>query len=82
MNRACTSQIHCFLLFLEIMELEWTINVFKVAKLREVRSLYLTISEAHRLPLKLVPNPYCVVSFNQVNLALPCAGVIMLDRII
>jgi len=41
----------------------------KVAKLREVRSLYLTISEAHRLPLKLVPNPYCVVSFNQVKIA-------------
>ena len=38
----------------------------KVAKLREVRTLFLNISEAHRLPLKLVPNPYCVVSFNQV----------------
>ena len=41
----------------------------KVAKLREVRSLSLTISEAHRLPFKLVPNPYCVVSLNQVKLA-------------
>jgi len=41
----------------------------KVAKLREVRTLNLTISEAHRLPLKLVPNPYCVVSFNQVKIA-------------
>jgi len=41
----------------------------KVAKLREVRTLHLSISEAHRLPLKLVPNPYCVVSFNQVKIA-------------
>ena len=41
----------------------------KVAKLREVRSLSLTISEAHRLPGKLVPNPYCVVSLNQVKVA-------------
>ena len=41
----------------------------KVAKLREVRSLTLTISEAHRLPCKLVPNPYCVVSLNQVKVA-------------
>ena len=38
----------------------------KVAKLREVRSLQLTISEAHRLPFKLVPNPYCIISLNQV----------------
>jgi Ras GTPase-activating protein 1 len=41
----------------------------KVAKLREVRSLTLTVSEAHRLPLKLVPNPYCVISLNQVKVA-------------
>jgi len=39
----------------------------KVAKLREVRSLQLTISEAHRLPFKLVPNPYCIISLNQVK---------------
>ena len=38
----------------------------KVAKLREVRTLHLSVSEAHRLPLKLVPNPYFVVTFNQV----------------
>jgi Ras GTPase-activating protein 1 len=38
----------------------------KVAKLREVRTLHLAVSEAHRLPLKLVPNPYFVVTFNQV----------------
>jgi len=41
----------------------------RVAKLREVRSLTLALSEAHRLPLKLVPNPYCVVSYNQVKIA-------------
>jgi len=29
----------------------------------------LTISEAHRLPYKLVPNPYCVISLNQVKVA-------------
>jgi Ras GTPase-activating protein 1 len=39
----------------------------KVAKLREVRTLHLALSEAHRLPLKLVPNPYFVVTFNQVS---------------
>lgn len=41
----------------------------RVAKLREVRSLQLTVSEAHRLPYKLVPNPYCVVALNQVKVA-------------
>ena len=41
----------------------------KVAKLREVRSLQLTICEAHRLPFKLVPNPYCMISLNQVKVA-------------
>ena len=41
----------------------------RVAKLREVRSLSLSISEAHRLPLKLVPNPYVAVSFNSVKVA-------------
>jgi len=41
----------------------------KVAKLREVRTLHLTISEAHRLPPKLVPSPYCVLSFNSVRVA-------------
>ena len=40
-----------------------------MAKLREVRSLTLTVCEAHRLPLKLVPNPYCVISLNQVKVA-------------
>merc|ERR1719150_177975 len=41
----------------------------KVAKLREVRSLQLTVSEAHRLPYKLVPNPYCIIALNQVKVA-------------
>ena len=40
----------------------------KVPRLREIRSLTLTISEAHKLPFKLVPNPYCVISLNQVTL--------------
>lgn len=39
----------------------------KVPRLREIRSLTLTISEAHKLPFKLVPNPYCVISLNQVG---------------
>ena len=34
-----------------------------------MRSLTLTVCEAHRLPLKLVPNPYCVISLNQVKVA-------------
>ena len=41
----------------------------RVAKLREVRTLNLVISEAHRLPIKLVPSPYIVVSFNNVKVA-------------
>ncbi|CAB4068451.1 RASA1 [Lepeophtheirus salmonis] len=41
----------------------------KVANLRDVRSVQLTISEAHRLPYKLVPNPYCLISLNQVKVA-------------
>ena len=45
----------------------------KVAKLREVRSLTLTISEAHRLPFKLAPSPYCMVSLNQVTTKLNCS---------
>jgi Ras GTPase-activating protein 1 len=46
----------------------------KVAKLREVRTLHLALSEAHRLPLKLVPNPYFVVTFNQVSM-MKCKGI-------
>ncbi|EDS37732.1 ras GTPase activating protein [Culex quinquefasciatus] len=34
---------------------------------RLIRNLNLHILEAHRLPFKLVSNPYCVVSLNQVN---------------
>ena len=38
----------------------------KINRLRELRCLHLTVLEAHRLPLRLVPNPYCVVALNQV----------------
>ena len=41
----------------------------KVPKLREVRSLTLTIAEAQRLKSKLVTNPYCVVMLNDVKVA-------------
>ena len=40
----------------------------KVPRLRELRCLNLQVLEAHRLPFKLVPQPYCVVSLNQVKL--------------
>ncbi|XP_058821414.1 ras GTPase-activating protein 1 isoform X2 [Topomyia yanbarensis] len=39
----------------------------KVPRLRELRCLNLQILEAHRLPFKLVPHPYCIVSLNQVK---------------
>lgn len=39
----------------------------KVPKLRELRCLNLQVLEAHRLPFKLVPHPYCVISLNQVR---------------
>ena len=35
----------------------------------EVKTLYLTLYEAHRLPVKLLPHPYCVISLNQVKVA-------------
>lgn len=41
----------------------------KVARLRELKCLTLGIIEAHRLPYKLVPNPMCIVSLNQVKVA-------------
>ncbi|XP_039291566.1 ras GTPase-activating protein 1 isoform X2 [Nilaparvata lugens] len=37
----------------------------KVQRLRELRCLQLHILDAHRLPVKLVPNPFCIVSLNQ-----------------
>lgn len=40
----------------------------KVLRLRELRSLNLQILEAHRLPFKLVPHPYCSVALNQVKI--------------
>lgn len=38
----------------------------KINRLRELRCLHLTVLEAHRLPIRLVPNPYCVIALNQV----------------
>ena len=37
----------------------------KINRLRELRCLHLTVLEAHRLPQRLVPNPYCVIALNQ-----------------
>ena len=42
----------------------------KINRLRELRCLHLTVLEAHRLPQRLVPNPYCVIALNQVSLFL------------
>ncbi|XP_015790236.1 ras GTPase-activating protein 1 isoform X2 [Tetranychus urticae] len=33
----------------------------------EVRTLFVTLLEAHRLPIKLVPHPFCIISLNQVK---------------
>lgn len=41
----------------------------RVAELRELRCLQLAVLESYRLPVKLVPNPFCVISVNQVKLA-------------
>ena len=41
----------------------------KVANLRELRCLQITVLEAYRLPLKLVPSPFCVIAVNQVKVA-------------
>ncbi|XP_037079065.1 ras GTPase-activating protein 1-like [Pollicipes pollicipes] len=41
----------------------------KVANLRELRCLQLSVLEAYRLPLKLVPSPFCVIAVNQVKVA-------------
>jgi Ras GTPase-activating protein 1 len=34
----------------------------------EVRSLYIKIFEAKRLPLKQLPHPYCIVALNDMKL--------------
>ncbi|CAI6367115.1 unnamed protein product [Macrosiphum euphorbiae] len=44
-------------------------RVPKAHKLRELRCLQLHILDAHRLPFKLVPNPFCIISLNQVKVA-------------
>lgn len=36
-------------------------------RLKELHSLHLTILEAHRIPMKLAPHPYCIVSLDQVK---------------
>jgi Ras GTPase-activating protein 1 len=41
----------------------------KVQRLRELRCLQLHVRDAHRLPYKLVPNPFCIISLNQVKVA-------------
>nr|CAH0102365.1 unnamed protein product [Daphnia galeata] len=41
----------------------------KINRLRELRCLHLTVLEAHRLPQRLVPNPYCIIALNQVKVA-------------
>ncbi|CAB3360743.1 Hypothetical predicted protein [Cloeon dipterum] len=41
----------------------------KVQRLRELKCLQLHILDAHRLPFKLVPNPFCIISLNQVKVA-------------
>ncbi|XP_033611154.1 ras GTPase-activating protein 1 isoform X2 [Cryptotermes secundus] len=41
----------------------------KVQRLRELRCLQLHVLDAHRLPYKLVPNPFCIISLNQVKVA-------------
>ncbi|KAH7963331.1 hypothetical protein HPB52_020632 [Rhipicephalus sanguineus] len=33
----------------------------------QVRSLSLTLLEAHRLPVRLAPHPFCIISLNQVK---------------
>ncbi|KAG8181736.1 hypothetical protein JTE90_028274 [Oedothorax gibbosus] len=33
----------------------------------EARSLHLTLLEAHRLPVRLVPHPFCIIALNQVK---------------
>ena len=40
----------------------------KLNRLRELRCLHLTVLEAHRLPIRLVRKPYCVVALNSVCL--------------
>ena len=33
----------------------------------EVRTLYVSLLEAHRLPTRTVPHPFCIMSLNQVK---------------
>lgn len=38
-------------------------------EITEVRTLYVTLCQAYRLPVKLLPHPYCLISLNQVKVA-------------
>ncbi|KAF2362864.1 Pleckstrin domain [Trinorchestia longiramus] len=44
-----------------------TVNAPKLQNLKFMKSLQLTVLQAARLPSKLVPMPYCLVSLNQVK---------------
>ena len=39
----------------------------KLQNLKFMKSLHLTVMQASRLPAKIVPMPYCLVSLNQVR---------------
>jgi len=66
MTFACYPELEDWLSAIKPLCVPQMVRSPKVAKLREVRTLHLAVSEAHRLPPKLVPNPYFVVTFNQV----------------
>jgi Ras GTPase-activating protein 1 len=38
-------------------------------EITQVRTLYVTLCQAYRLPVKLLPHPYCLISLNQVKVA-------------
>lgn len=44
-----------------------TVNAPKLSNLKFTKSLQLSVLQAARLPSKIVPNPYCLVSLNQVK---------------
>ncbi|XP_064475272.1 ras GTPase-activating protein 1-like isoform X2 [Ornithodoros turicata] len=46
-----------------------TRNAGHEANVSQVRSLSLTLLEAHRLPVRLAPHPFCIISLNQVKVA-------------
>uniref|UniRef100_T1JFR2 Ras GTPase-activating protein 1 n=1 Tax=Strigamia maritima TaxID=126957 RepID=T1JFR2_STRMM len=40
----------------------------RAQRLKELYSLHVTILEAHRIPTKLCPHPYCILSLDQVKI--------------